>query len=318
MEAAEADAEAVQAAVALTRVAVIVEIGPRLRGHLRLGHQLEVARATARLQEDSLTLMERLREAGLTGALDVIRSRALLAQSRAAIPPFQSQQRVALYRLAVLERPSAAEAQLALLRLQRTFTPLDGDPHRGCRRTAAAPSRRSRCGATPGRRHRTHRDRDHGAVPAWPSTPPWGRLEPRARRRGPGADLRGQVPSSATRCPSTGWPGQGSRRPRRVPARRSPTSNRTVLGALRELEIVLDQYARELERDAELTVARDQSAEAVADSERLLAAGAVGSLDVLDAERTLADAQAALAASSGRLSSLQLSIFLALGAGGEG
>jgi outer membrane protein TolC len=89
----------------------------------------------------------------------------------------------------------------------------------------------------------------------------------------------------------------------------------TVLNALRETESALENYARELDRDASLRAARDQSAEAARQASTLYGYGKTDYLTVLDAERTLASNESSLAASQAQLASDQITLFLALGGG---
>jgi outer membrane protein TolC len=90
-----------------------------------------------------------------------------------------------------------------------------------------------------------------------------------------------------------------------------------VLNALRETETALTEYARELDRHAALQAARDQSALASRQAARLYRLGRSDFLTTLDAERTLASSEAAVAASAARLAADQVSLFLALGGGWE-
>ena len=88
-----------------------------------------------------------------------------------------------------------------------------------------------------------------------------------------------------------------------------------MLGALRETETALTVYARDLDRRTALNAARDQSARAASDAERLFRAGRTGFLPVLDAQRTLINAEQTLAAADSRLAADQVQLFLALGGG---
>jgi outer membrane protein TolC len=90
-----------------------------------------------------------------------------------------------------------------------------------------------------------------------------------------------------------------------------------VLGALRETESALTVYARELDRNAALTAARDQSALAASQAGKLYQYGRTDFLTKLDADRTLASADSAVAASSAQLAQDQVALFLALGGGWE-
>ena len=93
------------------------------------------------------------------------------------------------------------------------------------------------------------------------------------------------------------------------------TFDGTVLNALRETETALNAYAQELDRRAALQAARDQAAEVADQARALYRGGRSGYLDALDADRGLATAQAALAASDAQLADDQVTLFLALGGG---
>jgi len=90
-----------------------------------------------------------------------------------------------------------------------------------------------------------------------------------------------------------------------------------VLGALRETETALNNYAHALDRDEKLKVVRARAAEAYADATQLEAAGRTDSLRTLDAERTLSAAEFSLAASKSEIANDQVALFLALGGGWE-
>lgn len=90
-----------------------------------------------------------------------------------------------------------------------------------------------------------------------------------------------------------------------------------VLNALRETESALTVYARELDRNAALRASQEQSALASQQAAKLYRYGRADFLTALDAERALANAQGALAASDAQLASDQVTLFLALGGGWE-
>ena len=89
------------------------------------------------------------------------------------------------------------------------------------------------------------------------------------------------------------------------------------MNALKETESALTSYARELDRNALLKAARDQSALAADQAHRLYKHGRIDFLATLDAERTLANDESAYAASSAKLVNDQIGVFLALGGGWE-
>ena len=90
------------------------------------------------------------------------------------------------------------------------------------------------------------------------------------------------------------------------------TFDQTVLTALQETETALSAYANELDRQAALRQARDQAANAARLSRLRFDAGVDSFLSVLDAERTLAGAEAAFAASQGQVATYQIGLFKAL------
>ncbi|WP_312597017.1 TolC family protein, partial [Stutzerimonas nitrititolerans] len=91
-----------------------------------------------------------------------------------------------------------------------------------------------------------------------------------------------------------------------------------VLDALRETQTLLSHYAHDLQRNQALRDARDAARRAADDTRRLYQEGRLAYLDSLDAERTLAAAEAALADSAAQLSRDQVDLFLSLGGGWEG
>jgi multidrug efflux system outer membrane protein len=90
-----------------------------------------------------------------------------------------------------------------------------------------------------------------------------------------------------------------------------------VLNALRETETALSTYARELDRNAALKAARDQSALAAQQAGTLYRYGRTDFLTTLDAQRSLASAESALTASDAQLVADQVALFMALGGGWE-
>ena len=91
----------------------------------------------------------------------------------------------------------------------------------------------------------------------------------------------------------------------------------TVLNALRETETALTTYARELDRNAALKAARDQSALAAQQAGTLYRYGRTDFLTTLDAQRSLASAESALTSSDAQLAADQVALFMALGGGWE-
>ncbi len=253
---------------------------------------------------------------GRGAALDLTRSVAQISQYQANIPALEAARRNALFRLAVLtgrppsDYPRAAEACTTAPRLSQPIPVGDGalllrrrPDIRAAERTLAADTDRIgvamgelypivSLGATAG---------STGAVTDI--------FTPMTNRYGFGPSLRWQLNQNAARA--------------RVAATEATTRmalahfDGVVLNALREAEAALTTYGQDLQRNADLAAVRDRAAQAVGQSRSLYVGGKVDFLSYLDAQRTLASAETALAASAGQLSADQVEIFLALGGGWE-
>jgi outer membrane protein TolC len=88
-----------------------------------------------------------------------------------------------------------------------------------------------------------------------------------------------------------------------------------VLQALEETETALSNYSRALERRRALQSASEEAERAVRIVRAQQREGTINSLDRLDAERTLAEARAQLAAQDAAVSRAQVDVFRALGGG---
>jgi outer membrane protein TolC len=89
----------------------------------------------------------------------------------------------------------------------------------------------------------------------------------------------------------------------------------TVLAALQQTDTALTAYAREIDRNSALVLARDDAAKATDQANRLFRFGRTGFIEVLVAQSNLADAEAALASSNATLLDHQIDVFLALSGG---
>ena len=275
-----------------------------------------MAQKTLDLQSRSLGVTQKLVKAGRGTAVDVTRAQAQLDLSRASLPTFQSRRRAALYRLATLtgkppaEFPKAVEACVAPPTLSRPIPVGDGaallkrrPDVRQAERTLAGQT--ARIGVA------------MGAL--YPNII----LGVGAGSTGLLADI-GQAPANRwglTSLISWTLPGEGERaRIRQAEAGADGALARfdgVVLTALRETETSLDAYAHDLQRQAALKAARDQAALAETQAQTLYRAGKSPYLAGLDAQRTLASAEAALATSDSQVATDQVNLFLALGGGWE-
>ena len=315
-EAAHADAEASQAALDLARVSVAADVARAYVEACANGHELAVAQRTVDLQGRSLAVTQKLVKAGRGTAVDATRAQAQLDLSRASLPTFQSRRRAALYKLATLtgkppaEFPQAVEACVSPPTLTQPIPVGDGaallrrrPDVRQAERTLAAAT--ARIGVA--------------TAALYPNVT----LGFGAGSTGLLADI-GQAPANRWGLSSLiTWtlPGEGERaRIRQTEAGADAALARfdgVVLTALRETETSLDAYAHDLQRQAALKAARDQAELAESQAQRLYRAGRSPYLAGLDAQRTLAGAEAALAASDSQVAADQVNLFLALGGGWE-
>ncbi|MEW9585794.1 TolC family protein [Paraburkholderia sp. DGU8] len=88
-----------------------------------------------------------------------------------------------------------------------------------------------------------------------------------------------------------------------------------VLKALEETQSALARYTNEISRNDSLREARDQTSAVAREQRRLYQGGRVPYLLSLDADRTLANAQAALAESNAQIAYDQVRVFQSLGGG---
>ncbi|MFM9866458.1 efflux transporter outer membrane subunit [Achromobacter xylosoxidans] len=317
VEAAGADAQAAQAAYDATRVTVAAETARAYANLCSAGMQLASAEHSVKVQQESLDAVSRLQRAGRGTALDVTRARSQLEQLRAGLPPFQAQQRTALYRLAALTGQTPAEIPTTLLQcaaapqLSETIPVGDGaallrrrpDIRQAERALAAATAR-------------------IGVATA--DLYPKITLGLSGASGGPAAMFGDRGTFSWSVGPLISWtlPNTGAVQARIAEAEANTKAavarfDASVLNALRETESALVVYARQLDRQAALQAARDQAAQAASQARQLFQYGKTDYLTVLDAERTLASNESALAAGQAELSNDQIAVFLALGGGWE-
>ena len=314
-EAAQDDADAAQAAVDASRVAVAAETARAYADACSAGMQLSQAQRSVDVQAESLDVTSRLLAAGRGTRLDVTRARAQWDLLKAALPPFEAQRRVALYRLATLtgEAPASFPQQLAGCttppHLAQAVPVGDGaallkrrpDIRQAERQLAAATAR-------------------IGVATA--DLYPKISLGLSGASGGPAALVGERGTFSWSIGPLISWtlPNTGAAQARIAQAEASTRGaaakfDGVVLNALRETESALTQYARQLDRNAALDEAREDSAQAADQAERLFRAGKTDYLAVLDAQRTLAQNESQLSASQAALVDQQIAIFMALGGG---
>ncbi|MDM0073392.1 TolC family protein [Variovorax sp. J2P1-59] len=314
-EASHASTEAASAALDLVRVSVAAGTARAYADVCSTGLRLRSARKSAELQQEAVDASQRLQQAGRVGVIDVSRARSQAQQLLAALPPLQAQREGAVYRLATLTGtpPQAFSKEVtgceAPPRVAGAVPVGDGaellrrrpDIRQAERELAAATARigvavadrypkitlglsASSAGLADGFARRDTFAWSLGPLISW-TLPNTGVVDARIAQA-----------EAGTRMAAAKFDG-------------------TVLTALRETETALSAYAHELDRNAALQASRDEASTVAGQARRMYQSGKVGYLDALDAERSLASGEAALAASDAQLADDQVTLFLALGGG---
>ena len=317
VEAANADSDTAQAASDLARVTVAAETTRAYAETCAAGRQIAIARQSVALQDKFVRSTAQRVKLGRGTALDNSRALGQREQLRAAVPPLEAQRRSALYRLAVLtgETPSHFSQAVAscerVPRLAASIPVGDGaallrrrPDIRQAERVLAAST--ARIGVATGELY--------PQISLGLSAGGTGSLS----SFGEGNTLRYSLgPLISWSLPSTSTARMHIAQAEAGTAASLARFDGVVLNALRETETALTNYARELDRNAALKAARDQSALASNQAARLYRFGRTDFLTTLDAERTLASSEAAVAASEATLATDQVTLFLALGGGWE-
>ncbi len=319
IRAARADADAAAAALEVVQVSVAAETARAYADACSANAQIEVLERTVELQSGTVDLTQRLLDGGAGNGLDTARARAALESTRAGLPPLRAQRDGALFRLATLTGVTPAEASEAARACRRPpqlSQPIPvGD---GAQLLARRPDVR-----------RAERNLSAAAARVnvatadlYPRISLGGSLGSTALDAG---DLTSDSSFRFSVGPLISWsfPNVFAARARIEQAGAGADAalaafDQTVLVALQETETALANYANELDRRAALQAARDQAAQAARLSRLRFDAGADSFLTVLDAERTLASADAQLAASDALVTTYQISLFKALAGGWSG
>ncbi|AKM07612.1 efflux transporter outer membrane subunit [Pelagerythrobacter marensis] len=316
VEAARADLAASEADADAVRVIVVAETTRAYADAAAGAALLRVAREITALLEQSLALTRKRHAAGLESGLAVARIATLRDQRAADIPTLEAARTAALFRLATLtgrapaDLPPIAGERNIVLEIAEPVPVGDGaallarrpDIRAAERRLAADTARigvatadlypRITLGGSIGSTGPDIGDILTGGPLRWlaGSLLNWsfGNQEAiRARVDMAEADTQGSLAAF----------------------------DQTVLTALEETETALSNYAHALERRTTLQAAGEQAERAARIVRAQQRAGAVNSLDRLDAERTLADVKAQLAAQDAAVSRAQIDVFRALGGG---
>jgi multidrug efflux system outer membrane protein len=316
IEASRADADAAAASLDVARVAVAAETARAYADASSAAERLTVAQHTVDLLDQTVSLTSKRFEVGRTSRLDVARSTALREQQRATLSPLRAQRDAALFRLATLtgrtpaDLPPEVGQRATTLRLDRPIPVGDGrallsrrpDVRQAERRLAAETAR-------------------IGVATAdlYPKITLGGSVGSTGPSLG---DMFGGGPLRWLLGPLLSWnfPNQEAGRARIAQADATAraalaTFDGTVLTALQETETALSVYQHAIERREALRAAVTEARTASTITTAQLREGRADFLAVLDAERTLANAEADLALSDAQVTTAQVDLFRALGGG---
>lgn len=315
IEAETADLETVAAARDYLRVSVAAATARAYAQVCAANYSLGVNRRVVALQRETLVATQRLSQGGRGTAFDVSRARAAVDASAAALPAFEAQRQAGLYLLATLrgrapaDYPREAEGCAALPALGAPLPVGDGaalirrrPDIRRAERTIAADT--ARLGVA--------------MADLYPQVSIGGSIG----LAGPLKDFGSGSAFGFSLGPLISW--SFPNRPL-VKARIAQADARVqadlasfdaiVLEALRQAETALESYRRDAERAAALNRARDSAEVSAAQAGKLFRSGRGDFLSLLDAQRSLASAEASAAAARVQLVQDQIAVFLALGGG---
>jgi NodT family efflux transporter outer membrane factor (OMF) lipoprotein len=318
VDAAQADAQAQQAASDALRVSVAAETASAYVRACAYAQRLDVAQHSLEIADRIATLTQRQQALGLVSSMESVRARAFSDDARARLPVLEGEHRAALYELAVLLGRPPADIPAAALTcrqpptLTQPFPVGDGaalirrrpDLREAERKLAAAHARAGAAQAA------LYPSITLGGSVNWLST------------TGHPASLGDRYALAWSVGPLISWnfPDLAASRAQLGAARADDTGARAafdaqLLRALQETEQALARYGAAWREHEALETARAGHARAFELAEHEFRAGAIDSLGVLDAERSLSADDAALAQSAQRVALDQVTVFKALGGG---
>ncbi|MCI0540701.1 MAG: efflux transporter outer membrane subunit [Verrucomicrobiales bacterium] len=306
-------AEATRLDVLVSVTAEVARNYFELRG---LQNQLAVARKNADVQTETLKVTESRLEGGRGTDFDVSRSRSLLNLTLSTIPPLEAAIQRTIHRLGVLtgQQPTALIAELSAREpLPATLPPIAlADPAALLRRRPDIRAAERSLAAATARIGVATAD-----------------LFPRVTFNG-NISLQAETFSGLGNSGADTWSfgphitwaaldfGHVQARIKAADARTEASLafyERTVLTALEETEGALVEFGTEQSRQTFLEASAQASQKAAALAHQRYDAGAADFLSVLDAERTLLEAQDRLAASQTRTVTALVAVFKSLGGG---
>lgn len=316
IEAAQANADATQAAADTARITLVADVVRAYTQVCAANEERNIALYSLDLQKQSLSLTQRLRDAGRGDETQVTRSQTQFRSLRADLPRYEAAQKSALYRLSMLlarplnQLPQGVAECAELPHIAQVMPVGDGaallkrrpDVRQAERRLAMSTAA---IGVATGE---LYPDISIGATVGTvgildelgdPSTNRWGF----------GGVINWTIPSNGARA--------------RIHI--AEASNQAalahfdgvVLNAIREAQTGLSQYTALLQRRDALVETEESARQAADQTHRFFLAGRESFLADLQATRTYTDVTAQLAAANTQVAMGQIDLFLALGGGWE-
>ena len=314
VEAAQANADATQAAADTARITLVADVVRAYTQVCAANEEYHIAHESLNLQEQSVTLTQRLRDAGRGDETQVTRSQTQFKSLRAELPRYQAAREAGLYTLSMLlakplNQLPAGTGDCAELPHIAQVLPVGDGAALLKRRPDIRQAERSLAAATATIGVATGQLYPDISIGAQVGT--IGILdnlgEPATNRWGFVPLLTWTVPTNGSRA--------------RIRAAEASTQaalahfDGVVLNAIRETQTSLAQYSALLERRDALADA-ERSAQLAADqTHRFYQAGRESFLADLQATRTYTDMRAQLAAANTQVAMGQIGLFLALGGG---
>ncbi len=314
IEAANADQEVAVAARDLVRINVVAETARAYAEICSGGHEASVLQTLIVTQQDALELDRKLVTYGRAAPFELDRQKSGIEATRARLPQLEARRRNAAFRLATLMGLPPAQFDASLLDCQRPLQltrPLPvGDGQALLKRRPDIRAAERRLAAATARI-------GVSTAALYPDI----RLGASIGSTGSAADLFSSLTNRFGIGPMISWDLHRSAVRTRIEQSEAQSQaalaafDGTVLRALREVEIAIDNYSADLDRLNRLKAARDATASVAAKTLQMRLGGKVGSLVALDAERNRVIADQAVAAAFSDISDDQIAIFLALGGG---
>jgi NodT family efflux transporter outer membrane factor (OMF) lipoprotein len=316
VEEARDNAEAVAAARDGLRVTIAAETARAYGQICTLGEQIGVANQALALAQQQQNIVQQRFDAGAGSQFDVVRARVVVAQAQAGLPPLQGQRQTALYELTALLGETPENAPVAV---ESCVTP----PHL----TAPMPVGD---GAALLQRRPDVREADRQVAVALAGVGvATADLFPRITLNGFYGGATNQINMLGSNNgltwgvgPAISWsfPNMSGPLAALDQANAHETAavahfNAVVLEALKETEQALADYGAELNHHDALVAAQSEAQQEYSLAQNDYAAGGISTLDLLAAEQTLTDANAAVAVSDAAVVQDQIAVFKALGGG---